>query len=311
MKKLNQILKEMKTQAKHFTAYGNLGLVQVKVEPKTTFSFSPAAPYIKSGELVISESTDLGIVGKLTALNTTDFYLLLTDADILVGAKQNRVLNRSVLLAPTSKTVLDVSCVERGRWQYSEKTFHAPVNTANPDLRRVKTKSMARKKSASHEFAEDTQGTVWSHVRMNMDSINFENATESYSALLSYQMDSKKNKFPKCEPDKESNCLAVVMGSKVINADIFGTAGAYRHYFPMLRDSAFRMASAGEKQKSPDMHEAYYRVLESLDSFEAIEKHPEADYSGAGSFRVAESNELVGFELRAGNEIIHSVLFSK
>lgn len=300
----------MKTTTKHFTSFGNLGIVQVAVEPETSFLFSPAGPQIKAGGLVITESTDMGVVGKLTALNNTELYLLLTDADVLAGAKQNRVLNKSVLLAPMSKTILDVSCVERGRWQYAGKTFNAPVNIADPDLRREKAESIARWKTRPQEH-DSIQGKVWSHVRMKMDAMNFENATESYSALLSYNTERFKKEFPECQAEKGCNCLAVVIGSKVISADIFGTSEVYMHYFPMLRDSAFRMASAGKDQKSPDMHEACYRVLETLDAFQVVPRHQDDAYSGAGSFRIAENNELVGFELTANNEIIHSVLFTK
>lgn len=301
----------MKTLTKHFTAFGNLSLVQVKAEPETTFRFSPAGPQIKSGGLLISESTDSGIVGKLTALNNTDSYLLLTDADVLAGAKQNRVLNKSVLLAPLSKTIIDVSCIERGRWQYAGKNFTSPANVANPDLRKVKAETIARKKIRHQDIIGDTQSKVWSHVSRKMSEMSYANETESYSSLLSFHMDRIAADFPECEAEKECNGMAVLIDRQVICADIFGTAEVYRHYFPMLRDSAFRMASAGKGQKSPDMHEAYYRVLETLDAFEAATRHSDDTYAGAGSFRIAENDELVGFELTANNEIIHSVLFTK
>lgn len=301
----------MKTSTKTFTTYGNLGLVQVKVEPETSFLFKPAGPEIKTGGLVISESTDMGIVGKLTALNNTGLFLLLTDADVLAGAKQNRVINRSVLLAPESKTILDVSCVERGRWQYAGKTFTTPSNIADPDLRKEKAESIARKKIRHHEITGDTQDKVWSHVSIRMQKMNYENHTESYSAMQSFQMERIKSDFPRCEPEMECNCLAMVLGSKVICADIFGTAEVYRYYFPMLRDSAFRMAASGKEVSSPDIHESYFKVLETLDGFEALQKHAEDSYPGAGAFKIAENDDLVGFELRYSDEIVHNVLFTK
>jgi hypothetical protein len=66
----------MNVTAKQLTTYGNLGLVQLRVEPETSFNFRPGGPEMKTGGLVISESTGEGIVGKLLAINNTDAYLL-------------------------------------------------------------------------------------------------------------------------------------------------------------------------------------------------------------------------------------------
>lgn len=301
----------MKSTAKQFTAYGNLAIVQVRVEPETTFSFKPAGPEMKTGGLVITEATGAGVVGTLIALNNTQSYLLLTDADVLAGAKQNRVLNKSVLLVPMTKTLLDVSCVERMRWQYSTKNFTNPGNLADPDLRKEKAASQASKRINPMESSPDTQGQVWSHVSSKMASMNFVSDTESYSDLISYNMESKGREFPPCEAEKDCNCIAVFMDRKVISADVFGTEEVYSYYFPMLRDSAFRMASEGSKRKSPDKHEAYYKVLEAIDSFGTAARHAEETYHGSGSLSIAENSGLVGFELTMDGQIVHEVMFSK
>lgn len=301
----------MKTTTKQFTAFGNLALIQVRVEPETTFQFKPAAPEMKAGGLVISEATGQGVVGRLIALNNTELFLLLTDADVLAGAKQNRVLNKSVLLAPMSKTILDVSCVERMRWQYNTKNFSNTGNAADPDLRREKAASVASGKIRPGEPAPDTQRNVWLHVSKKMYEMNYMSSTESYAELQKFSMESKGREFPACEPENECNGLPVFMDSKVVCADIFGTAEVFKYYFPMLRDSAFRMALTGKEMKSPDMHEAFYKVAEALDNFETVVRYPEGSYPGAGSFKIAENNNLVGFELTIENQIIHDVLFVK
>ena len=301
----------MKTSAKQLTSYGNLGLVQIRVEPTANFLFRPAGPEIKTGGLIISESTGEGVVGKLIAINNTGEYLLLTDADILVGAKQNRVLNKSMLLAPLSKTVLDVSCIERLRWQYTSKNFSNPGAVADPDLRKEKARSLSFMKNNPEEPMADTQRAVWSHVQERIREKGCPGRTESYSELINYCMDRAGNNFPVCEPENGCNGLAIILDRKVISADLFGREEVYRYYFPMIRDSAFRMANQGKKDKPVDIHEAYYKTLEAIDYFDATERHPETNYTGAGIFNIVDTAGIVGSELTFKGQLIHNALFSK
>jgi hypothetical protein len=301
----------MKTEARHLTAYGNLGLVQVRVEQLTDFLFEPAGPEIKTGGLIISESIGEGVVGKLKAINKNDKYLLLTDADVLVGAKQNRVLNKSVLLSPLSKTVIDVSCIERLRWQYTSKNFSNPGDVADPDLRKEKAKSLSSTKNEVQDNHLDTQRAVWSHVHKRIIEKGCQSKTESYAEIISFSMEKVGNDFPSCEPENGCNGLAVILDRKVISADVFGREEVYKYYFPMLRDSAFRMATKGSNDDPVDIHEAYYKVLDTLDNFEANERHPDSNYDGAGLLNIVETNRIVGFELTFDGQVIHYALFTK
>jgi hypothetical protein len=301
----------MKTTAKKLTTFGNIGLVQIRVEPETNFAFKPGAPEMQKGGLTISEASGEGVVGKLIAVNETNSYLLLTDADVLIGAKQNRILDKSMLLSPMSKTVLDVSCIERLRWRYAEKNFSNPDTVADPDLRKEKAASIAFKKTNPEEFRMDTQGIVWTHVNNKMREKGFEDKTESYTELITFCMAKGKEKFPHCEPEKSCNGLAVVLERKVAWIDIFGTEEVYKHYFPKLRDSAFRMVNSGKEIIPVETNEAFFKVLDTLDNYEMAKRHPETAYNGAGSFNILESCDFVGFDLRVEGELIHNALFLK
>ena len=300
----------MKTTARKLTNYGNLGLVQVCVEPGSDFLFRPAVPEIKAGGLIISESTGQGVVGKLLAMNNTPAHLLLTDADVLVGAKQNRVVNKSMLLAPLSKTVIDVSCIERLRWNYTSANFSSPGSMADPDLRKEKAQALFCGRDDADERMPDTQGAVWSHVHERIRENGYQSNTESYSELINFRMDRVANDFPACEPSAECNGMAVILDGKVISIDLFGREEVFIYYFPMLRDSAFRMAHRGKKHKPVDQHEAYYKVMDTLDNYEAAERHPDSNYPGAGIFKTVETDGMVGFELTYAAQLIHAAIFA-
>ena len=55
--------------------------------------------------LAISELTEGGSVPELKVVNKSDQNVLLMDGEELVGAKQNRVLNSTILIGPKSETV--------------------------------------------------------------------------------------------------------------------------------------------------------------------------------------------------------------
>ncbi|MCX6303548.1 MAG: hypothetical protein NT040_01130 [Bacteroidetes bacterium] len=300
----------METTTKTLTTHGNCTLVQFEIRPESKFSFKPGGPEITTGGLIISESGGNGVVGKLVALNNTGSFLLLTDADVLSGAKQNRVLNKSILLPPCSKTIIDVSCVERGRWQYTTRNFCSPSAAADPNLRKIKAQSLSDNIIQPGEIFR-TQQTVWSHISDSMNMEGFTSATESYSDLVVRKEEKQKRHFPVFEPENGCNGLAVLIDRKIACIDVFGTEEVYKHYFPKLRDSAFLQAIAGKEEQAMDVHEAFFKVLDLFDRFEIAEKMPDVNYSGAGSLSIREENEFVGVGLECEGQMIHYGLFGK
>jgi hypothetical protein len=73
---------------------------------------------LATGKLRVTERGK-GTAPDLTLENETDQMVFLMDAEALVGAKQNRILNTSILAAANSSMTIPVSCVEQGRWQYA------------------------------------------------------------------------------------------------------------------------------------------------------------------------------------------------
>jgi hypothetical protein len=73
--------------------------------------------------VTIAEVDERGSVPTLQVTNRGDRPVLLLDGEELVGAKQNRVLNTSVLVAARSTLTIPVSCVEQGRWGYRARHF--------------------------------------------------------------------------------------------------------------------------------------------------------------------------------------------
>lgn len=69
----------------------------------------------------VTEVSADGRVPELAFENDSSEKILLVDGDELVGAKQNRILNLSILVGSRQKLVIPVSYVEQRRWRYHSR----------------------------------------------------------------------------------------------------------------------------------------------------------------------------------------------
>ena len=113
--------------------------------------------------LGVTEVSSGGSVPELKVINTADIAVLLLDGEELAGAKQNRVLNTTILVKEKSETVIPVSCTEQGRWSYVSKSFRDSDTVMSPRLRVEKAKTVSTSLSSTGQYRSD-QGTVWRSI---------------------------------------------------------------------------------------------------------------------------------------------------
>jgi hypothetical protein len=254
----------MKTIAKQYQKAGNIVMVQVETLEGEGFGFLTAAPAIESGILEIREVRQEGSVNTLLAINHSALYYLLTDMDLLKGAKQNRVVNTSVLIAPHSKQEVNVSCVERSRWTYNSPTFKPGPGILDTRMRAAKADSLKRDKE---EEVEGTQSMIWGLINEEMVSNHIISETEDYTSILESKSGKEKSghSFHVAE---NCNGLAVFEGQRLVSFDIFGNRKAYQYYFDLLAGNALSIVD-DDGEESMKEAEAFYRLDEYLDLFEA------------------------------------------
>jgi hypothetical protein len=108
----------------------------------------------------VAEASEDGVVTMMTVTNKADRPLLLLDGEELLGAKQNRVLNTTVLVAARSTTWIPVSCVEQGRWDARARRFTPGGTTLYASLRAEKAAQVSRSLRTGAGHASD-QGRIW------------------------------------------------------------------------------------------------------------------------------------------------------
>jgi hypothetical protein len=154
---LSQVKIGAKQTNKNMTLYCLLSATEAPVD------FLTLDEAIDKEALAVTEVSEGGSVPELKVVNRSNQKVLLLDGEELVGAKQNRVLNVTILIAPQSETVIPVSCVEQGRWSYRSREFGSARRTMSPGLKKKKSLSVRNNLRAAGSFAS-AQGMVWEEI---------------------------------------------------------------------------------------------------------------------------------------------------
>ena len=127
-------------------------------------------PFLSMGEalerqtLRVTEVHESGSVGQLIAANTGDLPILLVDGEEVKGAKQNRMINTSILLEPHTQTVIPVSCTEQHRWGYQTRHFAASEHMVASKIRMMKNIRMKESLLQKRGYAAG-QGEIWNEIQ--------------------------------------------------------------------------------------------------------------------------------------------------
>lgn len=283
----------------------SLSVVQFKATPRDEFDYLSGEKAISEKLLEVAEVSDQGRVGTLSVVNKSDRHVFFMDGDILIGAKQNRVLNTSILLAPQSTTIVPVSCVERGRWTRSNKpTFDHSGNIAPMNLRFQKSRDVSMNLKRGMGHLSDQSG-VWNSVDAYQANFSANSPTDDLShvfAKVKMELDAFCSTLPAHD---DANGVAIFLNKEIASADVMHRRDVYREYFPKLL-----RAAALDDRPSPQAGgimtdaEASYKLLDFFDQIEKLERQSFAG-AGVGSESRFGSDAVTGFELRFDHHVIH------
>jgi hypothetical protein len=294
----------MDAQAVSFHAEKGLSIFQFLTQGHDSFAYISAASAMKQNLIQVKELNEAGSVNHLLVLNLSKQYVFMMDGDILSGAKHNRVVNTSILLAPESKTDIPVSCVESGRWRHVSSSFSPTDYTVPSSLRMDKARQVRMSLKEKRGFSSD-QGKIWAKVSDYQTQREVRSETSNLSdvyARKGAEFDAFVSAF-KCS--EAANGVAVFRGKQLLSLDAFNRREVFEEYFPkILRGVALELYNHHGKYELVGEAEAKYRVLDFFDNFETL---PWETYKAvaAGEERRFDTEKLAGFVLEESNKMIH------
>jgi hypothetical protein len=213
--------------------FGNLAMVPIINKLALHQDFICLDEAIKTGVAQITEISEGGSVPKLQFLNHGSKPVLLLDGEELIGAKQNRVLNLTILAPAFSRIVIPVSCVEAGRWNWRSRHFNSADRTLFAEARVAKMAQVTRSMRSQAGYASD-QRAVWDSIADKSARFNVHSGTSAASDIFEHRfedLDKLVSQFPACE--KQTGAAFFVRG-KLAGVELFGDQRALAHLLPKL-----------------------------------------------------------------------------
>jgi hypothetical protein len=257
--------------------------------------------------LVITEVSAQASVPELKVINNADLPVLLLDGEELAGAKQNRVLNTTILVKEKSELVNPVSCTEQGRWSYQSAEFYDSENLFSPKMRAKKASSVSDSLKEGRHYASN-QSAIWEDI----EEMSFNAEVHSPTGAMKDVFEGKKNDLNDYLKAfsylAHQNGILVLVGGEIAGLDILSREAAFQIIFPKLVKS-YALDALLEKEKKKGssqmpLEEAKHFLEEIKDTEE--KKYPS---SGQGFDYRFEGEDKVGSALVYPDQVIHLAFF--
>ena len=234
----------------------------------------------------------------LTVENLAPVHLLLVEGETLVGGNQNRTLNTTVFLAPASRTVVPVSCVEAGRWGGRRDVVRSRSHLPG-SLRAAKTASMSSEEGSARWRSD--QGLVWGEVDRQAARHGVVSKT---AALEDVQQSVSEERVPGIDDVRALTGqvgMVCASGERVLGLDLFDRPESLRSYLNGLVEGYRLDADDGAR---PTLAEEIERFLGEVDASmlvagPAVGEGEELRFEGS----------VMGIGLRVEGDLVHVAAF--
>ena len=157
--------------------------------------------------------------------------VLIVDGEELIGARQNRVVNLTILVAASSKMTIRTSCVEAGRWSTRSRVL---VGAANAVRQRTHEAD-----AAGHRFdARERRATlgsaeVWADIAENRRPER-EVGDVRHGALYTGHAVSVDEFVSACRPTEDQIGAVFAIDGRISGLEIFDSPATLRTLLPKI-----------------------------------------------------------------------------
>ena len=193
---------------------------------------------LETGVAEVTEISNGGSVPELLFRNRSDKDILLVDGEELVGAKQNRVLNLTILVGAGQDVKIPVSCVEAGRWAWRSQRFSSGKRKLNARARLQKMQGVSfALRESSARSSQDIQARLWRSVDDKMSRFACRSETSSLHDVYAATEQDLARFRGEFKPQATQVGAVFAIDGRLVGTELFDAAGTLAKLLPKLVDS--------------------------------------------------------------------------
>jgi hypothetical protein len=190
------------------------------------WTIAEGSPYVTldealaDGAIDVTELGEGGSVPTIQVRNRSDRRVFLMAGEHLVGAKQDRVLNASLMVPALGELPIPVSCVESGRWRPRSSQFASGGTSSHGGLRAMMSKHASDAYHAEGRPSSD-QGEVWREVSRKLDAMGSISGTNAYFKVYEDNRKRLDDLLAHASAPEGACGAAFVARGKLVGLDLF------------------------------------------------------------------------------------------
>jgi len=249
-----------------------------------------------------------GSVPELKVINKSPEMILILDGEELVGAKQNRIVNTTILVQGKTTIIIPVSCVEHGRWSYDSPTFYSQERMMSSNLRAMKAEQVNYSVRSSGEFRAD-QGAIWDGIAEKSARREVHSPSGAMAAIYDKERPSLDEYVKKFHLIDSQVGAIFMLNGQVAGLDAFGKPETFSNVFKKLLES---YALDSIDWYDPDKeHKALKSEVTKFQKSALSAKAETRPSVGLGTDFRFESKKVTGFALALDDHLLHISIFAR
>ncbi len=252
--------------------------------------------------VVVEEIDDAGSVPEVIVKNMGDQRVLFLEGQELIGAKQNRIVNTSMLIPARSDVRIPVCCVEQKRWQYRSPGFSHEGRYASSRLRSVLKHTVASSIQRGRGHRAD-QNKIWREVSGLQDQLGVESTTRAMSDTFISCDEVLVDITEKLPYVAGATGLALAIDREVVGIDLFDKPSTCQRVWPCLV-RACAVDALGQPTSSG--HLAKVNIEQVLDSLKTANWQASPTVGEGQEYRCHAPNRIHASALMLDGALVHA-----